>query len=398
MREAGLHPSPLLAGIDELLDRAPQLLARGLGWFVLHDAGAHAHHLVERPVRDPVAVREAPAPMPPDRLGEPVDVLEELPRQPRFSDPREADDGQQPRGVLLAGRVEKLLEQAQFAVTADEGRLEAGRAKRPAGRRHDTPRTPEPFGQRFPLELVQPGVLVHNCGLGRGAGAVADVDRSGFGGRLHAGSRVDEIARHHPLTAHPEVHRRLSGEQTGAGPEPRRAHLLAKRRYGIDQFESRPDRALGVVLAAGWDTPHSHHGVADELLDLAAVAGDDRARRIEVPAQEFANVFGVALLRELREADQVGEEHGDMAAFGEARGGLELRTGATTGLAIAGSDESAAPHSPQKRSPSLYAVPHDGQARDSIAPHWTQKRAPGRFSAPQAVQVIGARLLAAEWG
>ena len=105
--------------------------------------------------------------MPPDRLGEPVDVLEELPRQTRFPDPGEADDREQPRRPLLAGRVQELLEQAQLAVATDERRFQAGRPQRPAARRHDTQRAPETLRLGFALELVRPGVLVHDRGLGR---------------------------------------------------------------------------------------------------------------------------------------------------------------------------------------------------------------------------------------
>ena len=49
------------------------------GVLVLDDAGAPADHLGERPERDAVAVGEAPAAVPPDVVGEAVDVLLELP-------------------------------------------------------------------------------------------------------------------------------------------------------------------------------------------------------------------------------------------------------------------------------------------------------------------------------
>ncbi len=50
----------------------------------------------------------------------------------------------------------------------------------------------------------------------------------------------------------------------------------------IDELQAGPDGALGVVLAGDRGAPDRHHGVADELLDGAAVAADDVARDVEV--------------------------------------------------------------------------------------------------------------------
>jgi hypothetical protein len=82
MRQAWLQPDPFVRVGDVLLDRAAELGERRLGRLLLGDACPHAHHLRQRPVRDAVAVGQAPAPVPEHAVREAVDVLEELPGQP----------------------------------------------------------------------------------------------------------------------------------------------------------------------------------------------------------------------------------------------------------------------------------------------------------------------------
>jgi hypothetical protein len=96
----------------------------------------------------------------------------------------------------------------------------------------------------------------------------------------------------------------------------RDSDLLAEGGDRCDEIESGADGTLGVVLARDRRSPHSHHGVADELLDGSAEALDDEARALEVTQEQVAHVLGVALLRERRVADEVGEQDGDEATFG----------------------------------------------------------------------------------
>src|SRR6185437_14331723 len=59
-----------------------------------------------------------------------------------------------------------------------------------------------------------------------------------------------------------------------------------------------------------------------ELLDRAAVAGDQRPAGVEVAREQLAHVLGIARLRHGREAHEVGEEHRDEPALGERLGRL----------------------------------------------------------------------------
>ena len=105
---------------DVLPEGRTKLLRAGLLAFVLGDAAAHPHHVGERPVRDAFAVGEAAAAVPPDRLRDPVEVLVELPADPRLADPGDAGDRDEVRLALVGGRVEEILDQAKLARAADE--------------------------------------------------------------------------------------------------------------------------------------------------------------------------------------------------------------------------------------------------------------------------------------
>ena len=68
--------------------------------------------------------------MPPDVLGETVDVLEELPAQARLADAGDAHDGDKVRPSLRRGGVEELLDEAELSVSSHERRLETRRLER----------------------------------------------------------------------------------------------------------------------------------------------------------------------------------------------------------------------------------------------------------------------------
>ncbi len=84
----------------------------------------------------------------------------------------------------------------------------------------------------------------------------------------------------------------------------------------IDEVETGPDCPFGVVLVGGRRAPHCHHGIADELLDGAAVASDDVTGELEVAAKQLAGVLGVAAFGQSREANEIGEQDRDDPALG----------------------------------------------------------------------------------
>ena len=187
--------------------------------------------------------------------------------------------------------VEHLLEQAELAVAAHERRFQADRAALALACRDDPRRLPELHRLGLALQLVAAGVGVHDGRLAGATGGLADEHGAGLGGGLDAGGGVDEVAGDHALVGGAEGDGCFAGEHAGAGLE---GGVEGGDR--VDEVEGGADGALGVVLGGGGSAPDGHHGVADELLDGAAVALDDRAAGVEVAGQELAGVLGVAAL------------------------------------------------------------------------------------------------------
>ena len=316
LREPRLDEPPLVGVGEVLLERRVQLLERRGGLLVLGDPAAHPHHVGERPVGDALAVGEAAAAVPVRELGEPVEVLVELPAEPRLADAGDPGDRDEVRLALLGAGVEEILDLAELPVAADERRLEAGRLERAAGARDDPQRAPERQQPILALQLERPGLLVDDRLLGRPPRRLADEHRPGLGDRLHPRGRVDEVARDHSLSLGAERHRRLAGQDAGPRPQLGLADLVAERRDGRDEIERGPHRPLRVVLGRRRRSPDRHHRVADELLDRSAVQLDQPAARVEVARQELPHLLRVARLGERREADEIGEQDGDEPTFG----------------------------------------------------------------------------------
>jgi hypothetical protein len=144
---------------------------------------------------------------------------------------------------------------------------------------------------------VETSVFVADRGLRRAPRRLAHEHGARLRSRLYAGGRVDEVACDHALALGAERHRRLSGDHAGAKAQVGNADLHPESGSETEEVERRADGALGVVLLSGRCPPHGHHGIADELLDRAAVAGDDPSRLLEVAREKLANLLGVSLLR-----------------------------------------------------------------------------------------------------
>ena len=103
---------------------------------------------------------------------------------------------------------------------------------------------------------------------------------------------------------------RLEGDPVRPG------HALER----LEEAQAGAHGALGVVLVHGGHAEDADHGVADELLDRAAVGLDHlRARGVKYSAQEGVDVLRVGGLAHRREADEVAEEGGDDPALLGAR-------------------------------------------------------------------------------
>ena len=150
---------------------------------------------------------------------------------------------------------------------------------------------------------------------------LVDVDRAGFGQPLDAGRGVDAITDDDALL-HAVHGDGLPGDDPDPGRQPLELVGLAEGVDRVDELEAGPDGPLGVVLEGDRHPPDRHHGVADELLDRAAVPADDGAGVVEVARQQLAHDVGVERLGAGREAHQVAEDHRDDA---ELAGDRDLR-------------------------------------------------------------------------
>jgi len=83
----------------------------------------------------------------------------------------------------------------------------------------------------------------------------------------------------------------------------------------FDEAQGGPDGALGVVLVHMGHAEDADDGVADELLDDAAVGLDDRAAAVRVLAQQTVDVLRVDAFGHGRVADEVTRERGDGLAL-----------------------------------------------------------------------------------
>jgi hypothetical protein len=208
-------------------------------------------------------------------------------------------------------------------VASDEQLLEPGSAARTARTGHDAQRGPGVDRLFTSLHMMHAGVLVRDRGLGCAPRDVIDQDRSGRRQRLQPRCRVDRVAQHHPLALGGHVDRCVSGQQAGSHPELGHPQLIAERGHGLRQREGRADRPLRVILAGDGSSPNRHHGIADELLDGPAVALDQRPAALEVTRQQFAYLFGIAVLAQRREPDEIREQHRHEATLGN----LDLHRG-----------------------------------------------------------------------
>ena len=115
--------------------------------------------------------------------------------------------------------------------------------------------------------------------LGGGVGRLADGDGHRRRRGLQAGGHVDGVAGEEALAARRvdvEAHQGLAGVDADADLD----GLAADARQGVDlvdQAQAGAHGALGVVLVQRGHAEDGDHGVADELLDGAAVGLDDRA-------------------------------------------------------------------------------------------------------------------------
>ena len=267
-----------------------------------------ADDLRERPVRDPLAVRETVTGQHPRLAWE---AGSELGEQPCLADPRLAHHGDQPAAWPSDRLVERPPQQRQLRVSADEDglwvpadrlgvgsnlrepeRLDRLRLAVQIQRRHplDLDRIAQQLaGERPDQDLARPRRLLQPSG---------DVDRIP---RRERRARP-EIAGHHLTRVHADPH-----------ADPNAALLLQLVVQAFQRpphLERGPDRPQRVVLVHQRHPEHRHHRVADELLHQAAVPLEHRPHLRVVTAEHVPERLRVESLPERRRPGHVAEHGG----------------------------------------------------------------------------------------
>ena len=299
---------------DEVVDPTAELRLDGLARVALEDPRLRLDHLAERPERDAVAVRKTTAAAPRDETGVVGERALELPDEAALPDAGHADERHELNGAVAASARDRVDDQAQLLLAADQ-RRERARLVRVPELRPCAKRLVDRDGVGLSLRLEDAALAVLDRRLGRAERALADEHGVRVRRLLDPERRRDDVADRDALARTGDrVH--LDDRFTGVDRDLHAGDRVADR-------ERRADRALGVVLVRDRRAEDGHHGVADVLLERAAEALELAPHPRDLRTDGAAEVLGVAAVAEHRRVDEVGEQDGDdlpLLAGGPAHG------------------------------------------------------------------------------
>ena len=218
------EPGPHVGLLGRVRDPGPdavgQLDRRGLRRVLLGDAETLADHLGQRPEGHAFSVGQAAAPVPSRRADQAVDVLLELPAQPRLAHAGRPGDHDEPGDAALTRCLEEVPHRADLDVPPGHRRLETVDPLGPTDSGEHPGRPPQLLRCDLALEGVLAGVVEADRARAQPPGAPVDEHLSGIGGCLHARCGVHRIAGHHALVRRPDGHRDVARDDARAGREP----------------------------------------------------------------------------------------------------------------------------------------------------------------------------------
>jgi hypothetical protein len=264
----------------------------------------------------PLRVRRRAAFQP--RVGHSGQVLVQLVDEPRLPDPCLAEDEDVlPLAVLRPLPAIDECRQLDFAPD------EAGQASRRDVEPATYPARPHDAVERHrlahALQHLRPAVLDHEQPGHQALRRTRDHHRVGLGCTLHARCNVRRLAEdlaavrnHHRPGVHPNPHREtrpLVGSEGGI-----------EGRHRLHNCEASADSPFRVILARGGPAEVDEQPIAESLGNVVAEAGHGSGGGLLVLRDDIAPLLGIEVRAELGRADEVAEEHRQLAPLADFGG------------------------------------------------------------------------------
>ena len=243
-------------------------------------------------------------------LREPAHFLD----KPRLADAGLAADMENMAAASADGRRQHALELLDLGDAADERA-----ARRRLRRKSRQPPDKNRRGETLDLGLTE---RLAEAAIGDGA-----LDSLRDQGLARPGERDEPRGEVHAVAEHRVVGRAHTGEAAGdhlaAGDADMRVQRTRRAfaracELGVDveRGARRPER---IVVMRHRRPEQRHNGVADVLVDRAAVADDDAVDERREARHEVAHLLGIERLRKRREVAEVGEQDRHLPTFGGVR-------------------------------------------------------------------------------
>src|SRR5437764_7729925 len=230
--------------------------------------------------------------------------------------------------VRSAARMAPCTERASIETVAAAGHR-LGQALRPVGQgvqpsaARETVRARRPHRDIARLSLQGDRTTLAELDLAAGEQAARGLGQQDRVARiarraLNARGDVDRVADDRelePATAADRTGDHRSGVDADADPQLAAVALLDR----VGDLARGLERAIGVVGQVLGGAEDAHHSVADELVRVAAVPGDDGDDAAEEVVQACDRLARARVLGERREVANVDEQHGDLGLLGLER-------------------------------------------------------------------------------
>ena len=281
----------LLAALAELCERLFERI-------VVRDSRRSLDHLGERPVGDALAVRETAS----GKNAGALETVHELPREAALPDSRLPEDREEMRTPVANGARERVLEELELGLAADERRAWALRPRGTVDRIDEAPR---PQRGSHPLQLERAGIL----------------DDQACSCETVCGRSDEDLARPRGLLeSRREVHRLACGEGGLGVLDDELAGLDADPRFEPELFDGLAHRErgagcpFGIVFVGLRNAERRQHRVSCELLHDPAMqrhaVGDLLEERVHATANDLG-IRGGDQTRGVHEVDE--QDRGELS-------------------------------------------------------------------------------------